>query len=56
MKRKEKNIEEYRRDIFILKSKIKEEEQYLEELEQKYSEVNVFAEQSYTYQMKMKIL
>lgn len=55
-KRGDKTIDDYRRDIFVLKSKLKEEEFYLDDLKQKCSEVDIFSEQTYTFQMKMKIL
>ena len=55
-RRGDKTIDDYRRDIFVLKSKLKEEEFYLDDLKQKCSEVDIFSEQTYTFQMKMKIL
>lgn len=55
-RRGDKTIDDYRRDIFVLKSKLKEEEFYLDDLRQKCSEVDIFSEQTYTFQMKMKIL
>ena len=54
--KRSKNIEDYRKDIFTLKNKIKSEEKYLEELKQKHSDVDIFAEESYTFSMKLKIL
>ena len=50
------SIEEYRRDIFALKGKLKAEEEYLVELKQKYADLEVGGEQSYTFGMKLKIL
>ena len=51
-----KSIEEYRRDIFALKGKLKAEEEYLAELRQKYADLEVGGETSYTFAMKAKIL
>ena len=55
-KKHNKTSEDYRKDIFTLKSKLKSEEQYLEELKQRYSDVDIFSDHSYSFSMKLKIL
>ena len=53
---KEKSIEEYRRDIFALKSQLKEEELRLAELKQKHQDAELFGDNTYSFSMRMKIL
>ncbi len=53
----EKSLEEYRRDIFSLKNKLKQEQKYLEEIKQKYLDVDIIGEdKSYSFNIKLKIL
>lgn len=53
---REKPLEEYRRDIFALKDKLKTEEQQLLHLRQKYADADILADKSYSFSIKLKIL
>jgi len=52
----EKSIEDYRQNIFLLKTRIAEEEEALARLREEYSPYNLLEDESEHFKLKSKIL